>query len=487
VLFNSFPFIVFFIIVTPVFFVIQHRYRWLWLLAASCVFYAFFKWEYIFILLVTIVVDYYAGIKIEESTTKRRKKLFLVLSLIANIGMLCIFKYYNFINENIIALGESLGTTYALPAIDIILPIGLSFHTFQAMSYTIEVYRGNQQAERHFGIYSLYVMFYPQLVAGPIERPQNILRQLHVKTNFSYENTTDGLKLIGWGLFKKIVIADRLAEYVNTLYQNPESYNGVQVIIPLLLFSYQIYCDFSGYSDIALGTAKIMGYNLMVNFNNPYYATSIPEFWTRWHISLSTWFKDYLYIPLGGNRTGMLKWIRNVLIVFAISGLWHGASWNFIIWGVLHALLIIAPVLLFRKFKLPEGYRLIKAARLVFTFLLVSFTWVFFRAETFDKSTIILKNACTGLTENLSWFLTDTAAMVRECIYLGKGQDGFVICSASVLLLEAVQYIKRNKGVFYFFQDRSIPFRWAFYIGLTIWVMVFGVYQSSMDFIYFQF
>jgi D-alanyl-lipoteichoic acid acyltransferase DltB (MBOAT superfamily) len=314
-LFNSIEFLVFFPIVTIGYFLLPHKFRWLWLLVASCYFYMAFVPIYMVILGFTIIVDYYAGIFIEQSEGSRRK-WFLVMSLIANIGVLAVFKYYNFINENITWLFKGFALQNPIPYLEILLPIGLSFHTFQAMSYTIEVYRGNQKAERHFGIYSLYVMFYPQLVAGPIERPQNVLHQFHEEHYFDYKNVTNGLKLMAWGMFKKVVIADRLAAMVGQVYDHPQGYTGLPLIIATCLFSIQIFCDFSGYSDIALGSAQVMGFELMKNFDRPYFSKTISEFWRRWHISLSTWFRDYLYISLGGNRVS--KWRRevNLFIVF---------------------------------------------------------------------------------------------------------------------------------------------------------------------------
>jgi len=322
-LFNSLEFLIFFPIVTLLFFLLPHRFRWFHLLVASCI------PVYIFILFLTIIIDYIAGILI-ENTKGRKRKLYLIISLISNIGVLAIFKYFNFFIDNTNELLYSIGITTTssyLPILNIILPIGLSFHTFQAMSYTIEVFRGNQKAEHHFGIYALYVMFYPQLVAGPIERPQNVLHQFHERHYFSRQNLIDGLRLMLWGLFKKVVIADRAAQYVNIVYGNPENYHYLNLVIATLLFSIQIYCDFSGYSDMALGAAKTMGFDLTVNFRRPYFAKNIQDFWSRWHISLSTWFRDYLYIPLGGNRKGVIKRYMNTILVFVVSGFWHGASW----------------------------------------------------------------------------------------------------------------------------------------------------------------
>ena len=295
--FSSIHFLLFFPIVTALYFATPYRFRWLLLLFASCYFYMAFVPVYILILGFTIVVDYFAGILIENAQGRRRKWL-LIVSLVSNIGVLFIFKYFNFFNTNLKALAEAIHWNYSLESLSIALPIGLSFHTFQAMSYTIEVYRGNQKAERRFGIYALYVMFYPQLVAGPIERPQNLLPQFYEKHDFDYQRVTDGLKLMAWGFFKKIVIADRLAVAVNLVYNAPYKYTGLPLIIATYFFAFQIYCDFSGYTDIARGAARVMGFRLMKNFNRPYFATSVADFWTRWHISLSTWFKDYLFTPL---------------------------------------------------------------------------------------------------------------------------------------------------------------------------------------------
>jgi D-alanyl-lipoteichoic acid acyltransferase DltB (MBOAT superfamily) len=368
------------------------------LLAASCFFYMFFKPEYILILFFTIVIDYYAGIYLEKLQGSPRRKMFLVFSIITNVGVLAIFKYYNFINDNITGLAHLMGFTNHIPALKILLPIGLSFHTFQAMSYTIEVYRGKQKAEKHFGIYALYVMFYPQLVAGPIERPQNMIHQFHEEKFFNYENAVYGLNLIAYGLFKKIVIADRLSVYVDQVYGNIDSASSISTLIAAVFYSFQIYCDFSGYSDIARGTAKFMGYDLMINFNRPYSAKSVSEFWTRWHISLSTWFKDYVYIPLGGNRVGKLKWYFNLSVVFLVSGLWHGAKWTFVFWGALHCFYLIFAIITEkpRKWIANNVFQLDKIPRIeallnkVVVFALVTFAWIFFRAPSFAVATKVI-------------------------------------------------------------------------------------------------
>lgn len=285
-LFNSFQFLLFFPIVTLIYFLLPHKYRWFHLLVASCVFYMFFIPAYILILFITIFIDYFAGIWIEKSTNQGKKKTYLILSIISTCLFLFIFKYFNFFTDNFNGIAQLIHWNYSLKTMAIILPIGLSFHTFQSLSYVIEVYNGNQKAEKHFGIYSLYVMFYPQLVAGPIERPQNLLHQFYEKHEFDYVRVSNGLKLMAWGLFKKVVIADRLSVFVNQVYNNPYDYKGLSLVVATIFFTFQIYCDFSGYSDIAIGSAQVMGFKLMDNFNRPYFSKSISEFWKRWHISL---------------------------------------------------------------------------------------------------------------------------------------------------------------------------------------------------------
>lgn len=331
-LFNSYEFLLFFPIVTLLYYLFPFKFRWIHLLIASCFFYMYFIPQYILILFSTILIDYFAAILMDKpEITQKRKKIYLWLSIGFTILILFIFKYFNFFNENMIALSHIIGFSYPERFIQIALPIGLSFHTFQSLSYVIEVYRGNQKAEKHFGIYSLYVMFYPQLVTGPIERPQNLLRQLREHKTFKYEYLSNGLRLILWGLFIKMVVADNLAVYVDQIYENPEIYHSSSIIIGMILYSFQIYCDFFGYSTVALGSALLMGYTITDNFKTPYLSKSISEFWKRWHISLSTWFRDYVYFSLGGNRVKIQRWILNSMIVFLLSGFWHGANWTFIV------------------------------------------------------------------------------------------------------------------------------------------------------------
>jgi D-alanyl-lipoteichoic acid acyltransferase DltB (MBOAT superfamily) len=341
------------------------------------------------------VIDYGAGLLIENQPNIHYKKIFLFISLFINIGTLVLFKYYNFFNQNLTDLLQIFKINNALPFLKIALPIGLSFHTFQAMSYTIEVYRGQQKAEKHFGIYALYVMFYPQLVAGPIERPQNVLHQFREKHFVDWERIKSGLAMMLQGFIKKVVIADRLAMVVDAAYAEPHATNGLSLAIATIFYAFQIYCDFSGYSDIGIGAARVMGFRLMTNFNAPYLANSVTEFWQRWHISLSSWFRDYVYIPLGGNRVGIKRWIFNIWIVFIISGLWHGAKWNFLIWGALHGFyLIVERMLNDWKLRFPIIW-----LKKIFVFLLVCLTWIFFRAETVEKALLILRKVIIKISD----------------------------------------------------------------------------------------
>ena len=471
-LFNSIEFLFFFLIVTPAYFLLPFVHRWKLLLVASCYFYMTFVPVYILILGFTIVIDYFAGILIEQSSGKRRKN-YLILSLASNIGVLAVFKYYNFLNDNLSLLLGNFNYSNEFPYLSILLPIGLSFHTFQAMSYTIEVYRGNQKAERHFGIYSLYVMFYPQLVAGPIERPQNVLPQLHTKHNFNYKDAVEGLKLIAWGLFKKVVIADRLSIYVDAVYNNSADRSASSLIIATVFFTFQIYCDFSGYSDMALGTARVMGYKLMVNFRRPYLAKTIKEFWSRWHISLSTWFRDYLYIPLGGNKVKYYRWYINIFIVFMVSGLWHGANWTFIIWGALHGFYQIMSIALKNvNEKNLLGYRpLTNLMHILITFALVSFAWIFFRANSVQHAFQIIESIFT---------------LKQGTLFVGT-PAGFAYSILGILFLILVEYtVEYHPNKLLIFNNPNRIIRYSGYVTIVLLIVLFGVF-SGTQFIYFQF
>ena len=489
-LFNSIQFLIFFPVVTFLYFSLPHKYRWFMLLMASCYFYMSFIPVYILILFFTTTIDYIAAILIEDASGRKRK-LYITLSLISNIGVLAFFKYYNFFVENINYFFSLINIEHSASYLSIILPIGLSFHTFQAMSYTIEVYKGNQKAERHYGIFALYVMFYPQLVAGPIERPQNLIAQFYEKHYFDYDRVIDGLKLMLWGLFKKTVIADRLTLFVDQVYSNPQNYEGISLIIATIFFAFQIYCDFSGYSDIAIGSAQVMGFKLMTNFNRPYFSKSISEFWKRWHISLSTWFKDYLYISLGGSRVGKYRLYFNLFVTFLVSGFWHGANWTYIIWGGLNGFYLIFSILtsdIRKKIAHLTGIsnypRIHNYYQILITFSLTCFAWVFFRAESITDAVYIITHMFTGL-EKIPLYLSDVDYF-KQYLALGQRKWEFLLAVLSIVALETVHLIQRKNRLREFIKSKPVYIRWSIYYGTIMVILIFGVF-SNQKFIYFQF
>ncbi|WP_242836580.1 MBOAT family O-acyltransferase [Clostridium sp. BNL1100] len=436
--------------------------------------------RYILILGITIVVDYFAGIIISRMQGKS-KRIFLIVSLITNIGMLFVFKYFNFFNENIKHLSDLLNWNYPISSLSIILPIGLSFHTFQSMSYIIEVYRGKQEPEKHFGIYALYVMYYPQLVAGPIERPQNMLWQFHKEHSFDAQRVSDGLKLTAWGFFKKIVIADNLALVVNSVYGNPTSVNGFSLVIATYFFAFQIFCDFSGYTDIARGASRVMGIELMQNFKRPYFSKTISEFWRRWHISLSSWFTDYVYIPLGGNRCAKWKWFHNTMIVFLLSGLWHGANWTYVIWGGLNGFYLVFAIIsknirgkITKWTGIDKFPNVNKMVKVFCTFNLICFSWIFFRASSFTEAVTIIKRIFMDFSLKI------------DIGRAGVSRYQLSLCFGVIVLLLAVQLFQRNKKIINELNTQHVVYRWIIYYSALIFIIIFGVFNTS-SFIYFQF
>jgi alginate O-acetyltransferase complex protein AlgI len=459
-LFNSFEYFIFFVASLIVYYCIKvQTLRILWLLIASAFFYMFFIPKFILILLVVILIDYFSGIAISNSDKQHLKKLFLGISIVSNLCILFFFKYFNFFIDNLEYLSG-----HSFYKLNIILPIGLSFHTFQSLSYVIEVYRGNYKAEKRLDVFALYVLFFPQLVAGPIERPQNIIHQLKEFKAFDYDNIIHGLRHISMGLIKKCIIADRISVYVDGVYSNMDNSSPYQIIVVILLFSIQIYFDFSGYSDIAIGSARCMGINLMENFKLPYISMSIKEFWTRWHISLSTWFKDYVFIPLGGSRVSKFKHFRNVMIVFSLSGLWHGASWNFVIWGMLHGLLV------YLSFYMDWSFSKIKSnlwfLDVVFNFLLVSLLWVFFRSPDFLTT--------TKLFHKMTLFSSSSFFTIFDNPNFGMFSFLLFICGSFYLMCLNYLYKKDFKY--------NIPLL----VVNFILIFTFGLFNSQ-SFIYFQF
>jgi alginate O-acetyltransferase complex protein AlgI len=491
-LFNSAQFLVFFTVVTTLYFLVPYRVRWALLLIASCYFYMVFKPVYILILAFTIAVDYIAGIAIENAPQPRRK-LYLLASIFANVGVLMMFKYYNFVNQALQDLFHTAGMPYSVPFLRMLLPIGLSFHVFQSLSYTIEVYRKHTPAERHLGIFALYVMFYPQLVAGPIERPQNLLHQFHAEHHFDYNRVVAGLQLMIFGFFKKVVIADRLAPFVNQVYDDPTSYHGISFIVATVFFAFQIYCDFSGYSDIALGSAQVMGFTLMKNFNRPYLSKSVAEFWKRWHISLSSWFRDYVYISLGGSRVSTPRWLLNLMITFVLSGLWHGANWTYIIWGALNGLYLIGEIMASRYLG-PFAPRVaessfwfwpVQALRVVYTFTLICFAWIFFRASSVSVAFYIVRHMFDGMTTILSDIRH--ASFIKMNILMRQDKQDFLIALGCIALLLTIHLIQRGRSIRAMLADQPGWLRWSLYYASIISILFFGAFNSAQQFIYFQF
>jgi alginate O-acetyltransferase complex protein AlgI len=492
VLFNSLQFAVFFPVVTLLYFALPHRRRSALLLAASCVFYMAFIPAYIAVLFVTIFIDYAAALRIERSSGSRRRA-WLVVSILATCAVLFIFKYFDFFNETAAYAANALGMSYAAPTLRLILPVGLSFHTFQSLSYVIEVYYGRQRAEHAFGKYALYVMFYPQLVAGPIERPQNLLHQFDEPHDFDYGRVVSGLQLMAWGFVKKIVVADRLADLANKVYDAPAVYTGLPLVIGTLAFAFQIYCDFSGYSDIAIGAAQVMGFRLMRNFDRPYFSRSIAEFWRRWHISLSTWFRDYVYIPIGGNRTGRPRWLTNLFITFLVSGLWHGARWTFVIWGALHGIYLIVALLsadararVRSTLGLTRFPGLLARWQTSATFVLVTVAWVFFRAATIHDATYVLSHLTTGLPTQLSAVLSGAPGARAHLLFLDFERSRLVLAVLAVVALMLVERQQRGGSLRGRLALAPMPVRWAAYSAAVLTIMTLGVFGSA-KFIYFQF
>ena len=485
-LFNSFSFLIFFPTVTLFYFLTPHAYRWFLLLAASCIFYMAFIPIYILVLALTIAIDYTAALLIERSEGRWRK-WYLIISIVSTCTVLFVFKCFNFFNSNLAQVARFFHWNYSIENLSLILPIGLSFHTFQSLSYVIEVYRRNFKAERHFGIYALYVMFYPQLVAGPIERPGNLIHQFYEEHRFDFQRVIDGLKLMVWGFFKKVVIADKLALVVDKVYSDPTLYTGLPLIAAAISSAIQVYCDFSGYSDIAIGSAQVMGFRLMDNFNRPLFSASVPEFWRRWHISLMTWFRDYVYIPLGGNRVSKWRWCFNIFFTFTLSGLWHGANWGMILFGSLNGLYVIFSNLTMslRKrgltwTKLDRHPILHRGLGIAFTFSLFWSTWIIFRTKNLSGAVYVMTHLVTGLG-NSSGYLASVESLYGV---LPKYELLTVLITIGWMIF--IETFEKLEGMRHLFSGRPIWARWTFYYICILFLIFFGEYNDQA-FIYFQF
>lgn len=470
-LFNTIDFILFFPLVIILYFLTPHKYRWVLLLAASYYFYMSWKVEYIFLIIFSTLIDYFSALFIEANKTKKTKLPFLIISILTNLGLLFSFKYFNFASENLNSIFEQIGLNTQIPLMQFLLPVGISFYTFQTLSYTIDVYYGRQKAERHLGYFALYVSFFPQLVAGPIERFSRLTPQLKAYHAFSYSNLTNGLRLIIYGLFIKMVIADNISGIVDQIYQNPEMFNTLDIIIGLIFYSFQIYSDFYGYSIIAIGSALIMGIKLMDNFKTPYLSRNISEFWQRWHISLSTWFRDYLYFPLGGNRVKTLRWIINIFIVFIVSGVWHGASWTFIIWGALYGVIYLLEIIINKLLNINSYNKVSKITHSLLsikTFIFVTFIWVFFRSPSFNEALDIFKNLFSNANVSLNTLIIPRSTL----LFLGI----FIIS-------DIILYNKRFDS---WLGNLHFMLRWCIYSFLIFSIITFAGVEN-FPFIYFQF
>lgn len=486
-LFNSIDFLFFFPIVTIAYFLIPKKLRALWLLIASYYFYMSWNLKYVVLIAASTVITFISGFLMEKIKGKRGKEFVVAVSLVSNLAVLGIFKYADFALQTLSHITSRLALGTIDRRLDLLLPVGISFYTFQALSYTIDVYKGNIRAERNIVRYALFVSFFPQLVAGPIERSGNLLCQIQQISEtkiWEFGRVRDGFLLMFWGLFQKLVIADRASILVNQVYGNYKDYGFFELTIASVLFAFQIYCDFGGYTNIACGAARVLGFSLMQNFRQPYFAVSIKDFWRRWHISLTSWFTDYLYIPLGGNRKGIIRQYINVVIVFGISGLWHGASWHFVAWGLLHAGYQIVGNIknqIQKRLGRKDGIQGSFSQRLgkgIVTFVLIDFAWIFFAADHLHH--------VYGIFHQMLTVLQTTS--IYE-IGLDRG-NWFMLCFGIAVLVTIDMIHERGGSVFHWINQQTLWFRWGLYLGLIWCIVLFGIYgvgYDSSQFIYFQF
>src|SRR3989338_6045909 len=457
-LFNTLDFVLFLPVIIIVYFSLHAKFRWIFLLAASYYFYMCWKPEYVLLIGFSTLIDYYCGLQMGKQLSKKKRKPFLILSLVANLGLLMGFKYFNFFSENLEIFVNQFDASVQLPLLDFLLPVGISFYTFQTLSYSIDVYRGKQEAEKHLGHFALYVSFFPQLVAGPIERFSSLSPQLKAVQSFDYTHLKQGLRLILFGLFTKMVIADNFAPLVDEVYKDPAAFGSSGTASAMLFYSFQIYCDFFGYSLIAIGSARIMGIHLMDNFKTPYLATGISDFWQRWHISLSTWFRDYVFLPMGGSRVTHFRWAFNILVVFLVSGFWHGANVTFILWGLIFAIAYMLEKGLRRLLKTRRDttlFSLKHVLTVLVTFLIVTVAWVFFRSENVDKAILIL---------------TVLFSDVKAILPLHEASFNWTLLAIFVL----IDFALFNKRFDAWIAEQVLLVRWLSYSLLIFAILVFA-------------
>lgn len=452
------------------------------IVAASYLFYGWWDWRFLSLILFSTLVDYSVGRKLRNEENQLKRKVLLWTSILVNLGFLGFFKYYNFFLDNFKVAFSFFGQDIQTNSLNIILPVGISFYTFQTLSYSIDVYKRKVEPTKDFIAFSAFVSFFPQLVAGPIERATHLLPQFYNKRKFSFLNIQFGFIRILYGLFKKVVIADNLSNAVNLVYNNPESFGGIHYIVATIFFAFQIYCDFSGYSDIAIGTARIFGFKLMENFRMPYLSKSIGEFWKRWHISLSTWFRNYVYIPLGGNRVSKSKTLRNIFIVFIVSGFWHGAKWTFVVWGAIHGVILIAENLIGLQDKIQKSkyHSALISIKVILIFFIVCFAWIFFRSNSM--------NDAIYMTSRLFDFSLPLAKELRGMTtYLGLPLWKFVGYFALIGVLFIQDYLIENNKLSEIIIIRMHPIlRWSVYTFIILTILLFGSFEVE-QFVYFQF
>ena len=476
-LFNSVAFAIFLPIVFIVYWALPHKFRWPLLLIASYYFYMSWNPRYVVLILLTTVVSYAAAILIEKYKSGRTQKVILVSSLVICLGVLFVFKYLNFFFETIARVFEKFAIPMNEITLQLLLPVGISFYTFQTLSYVIDVYKGEIKAERNFGIYATFVSFFPQLVAGPIERSCNLLPQIKERHEFDYDQAILGIKLMAIGYYKKLVIADAVGQYVDTAYADIHSYAGMDLALVILFFTIQIYCDFSGYSDIAIGAAKLLGINLMTNFKSPYFSASVKEFWSRWHISLSTWFKDYVYIPLGGNRCSKPRRDFNLLITFLVSGLWHGANWTFVIWGAIHGIAQIIENHLDGVLKKIRNNKVGHWISVIIVFAFCNIAWVFFRADSFGDAIYVIRNAFCGLG-NLQQYCTSS---------LEIDKIDLLVIVVTIIILAVYDYLNYDGNFLQKFAEKNKVLQWIVYIVMGLLIVFLSQKGVAAEFVYFQF
>lgn len=484
-LFNSLDFAIFLPIVFILYWLVTNRDLTLQnvlIVIASYVFYGWWDWRFLSLIVFSTLVDYTVGVKLKEATQQFQRKVLLWISILVNLGFLGVFKYYNFFLDSLYDVAPGLQTVLGFNTLNIILPVGISFYTFQTLSYTIDVYKRKLEPTTSLIDFAAFVAFFPQLVAGPIERASQLLPQFYVPRTFKFINIQFGCIRILWGLFKKVVIADRLAVIVDLVYQAPEAYGGLHFIIASILFAFQIYCDFSGYSDIAIGTARLFGFKLMENFRSPYFSKSLSEFWRRWHISLSTWFRDYVYIPLGGSRVSTTKVYLNLMIVFVVSGFWHGAAWTFLIWGALHGSILIIEHLLKSRapiLKTTSNFPM-NVLSILFVFAITTLAWIFFRANTTADAFYIV-----GHLFDFSYPLAENVRGMT--LYLGvplwKLLASFVLVGILLFVEYAVNIQKLSEIII--IKQKPLT-RWLLYTSIIVSIFIFGSFEVE-QFIYFQF